>query len=175
VTAMIFVASLSDYDQLLLDSTSQPGEEKAVNRMEESFALFDVVVKERFLQTASIILFLNKTDVFQEKIQKKDLEDFFPDYARFHLKNENVICSPKKDSAAAIQFILSKYAEVIRKHAESGFGCDFKKRTNSTDSEQEHMLYSHLTCATDKENMKFITAAVEDHILRSAVSEINLL
>src|SRR5450432_967162 len=70
VTAMIFIASLSDYDQFLQDKTAASGQ---VNRMEESLALFDVVVKERFLQTASIILFLNKTDVFAEKIMERHL------------------------------------------------------------------------------------------------------
>jgi len=74
VTSIIFCVALSEYDQVLL-------EEKNQNRMKESLLLFDGVVNSRWFFSTSIILFLNKKDVFQAKLPRVPLEQFFPEYA----------------------------------------------------------------------------------------------
>lgn len=51
------------------------------NRMKESLALFDGVVNSRWFFSTSIILFLNKKDVFQEKLPRVPLVKYFPEYA----------------------------------------------------------------------------------------------
>lgn len=48
--------------------------------MEESKALFKTIITYPWFQQSSIILFLNKTDLLKEKIQKSDLVTYFPDY-----------------------------------------------------------------------------------------------
>ncbi|KAI5949454.1 GPA2 [Candida theae] len=73
VTLIIFCVSLSEYDQVLLEENNQ-------NRLEESIALFDSVVNSRWFARTSIVLFLNKIDVFAEKLQYSPLETHFPDY-----------------------------------------------------------------------------------------------
>ncbi|KAH9067976.1 G-protein alpha subunit [Lactarius deliciosus] len=73
VTSIIFVTSLSEYDQVLL-------EEKSQNRMAESLVLFDSVINSRWFLRASIILFLNKIDVFKNKLPKVPLDKYFPEY-----------------------------------------------------------------------------------------------
>ncbi|KAJ7275897.1 guanine nucleotide binding protein, alpha subunit [Mycena rebaudengoi] len=75
VTSIIFCTALSEYDQVLL-------EEKGQNRMQESILLFESVINSRwFLRTStSIIMFLNKIDVFRGKLTKVPLERYFPDY-----------------------------------------------------------------------------------------------
>ena len=55
-------------------------EDASVNRMHESIALFDEIVNSRWFEKSSIILFLNKSDLFKEKIQKVDLKVLFEDY-----------------------------------------------------------------------------------------------
>ncbi|CAL1188406.1 unnamed protein product [Candida parapsilosis] len=50
------------------------------NRLEESIALFDSVVNSRWFARTSVVLFLNKIDVFAEKLQYSPLENHFPDY-----------------------------------------------------------------------------------------------
>ena len=50
------------------------------NRMEESKALFNTIITYPWFHSSSIILFLNKKDLLQEKIQFSDLGDYFPDY-----------------------------------------------------------------------------------------------
>ena len=73
VTAVIFVASLAEYDQQLV-------EQEGVNRMEESLRLFDEVCNSPWFAKTSLILFLNKSDLFREKIKHVDLSVVFPDY-----------------------------------------------------------------------------------------------
>lgn len=73
VTSIIFCTALSEYDQVLL-------EEKNQNRMAESLVLFDSVINSRWFLRTSIILFLNKIDVFKNKLPKVPLERYFPEY-----------------------------------------------------------------------------------------------
>lgn len=74
VTIIIFCVALSEYDQVLLEETSQ-------NRMAESLVLFDSIISSRWFVRTSIILFLNKIDVFTEKLETSPLENYFSDYA----------------------------------------------------------------------------------------------
>ena len=50
------------------------------NRMEESKALFKTIITYPWFQQSSIILFLNKTDLLDEKIQSSHLAHYFPDF-----------------------------------------------------------------------------------------------
>jgi len=73
VTAVVFCASLSEYDQSLREDDGQ-------NRMKESLLLFDEICNSPWFKDTNFILFLNKTDLFREKIQKIDLSVCFPQY-----------------------------------------------------------------------------------------------
>jgi len=73
VTAVIFCVALSEYDLQLY-------EDENVNRMHESLRLFrEICNSEWFCDTAQI-LFLNKRDIFEEKIGKTDLSVCFSEY-----------------------------------------------------------------------------------------------
>ncbi|XP_017077476.1 G protein alpha q subunit-like [Drosophila eugracilis] len=93
VTSIIFLAALSEFDQVLFESQTE-------NRMEESIALFGALIRNQFFQNSSIILFLNKKDLLKKKIMNSHLVDYFPEYD-----------GPKKDDKAARNFILKKYAQ----------------------------------------------------------------
>jgi GTPase SAR1 family protein len=73
VTAVIFCVALSEYDQTLREDDSQ-------NRMKESLLLFDEVCNSQWFKNTAFILFLNKVDLFKEKIEKVDLKICFPNY-----------------------------------------------------------------------------------------------
>ncbi len=51
------------------------------NRMVESVSLFGAICRERTFKNASVILFLNKTDVLKEKLPHSRVSDYFPSYA----------------------------------------------------------------------------------------------
>ena len=62
VTAVIFVAAISEYDQKLFEDAS-------TNRMVEALDLFEDICNNAFFVKSSLILFLNKRDLFEEKIK----------------------------------------------------------------------------------------------------------
>ncbi|KAM6503012.1 heterotrimeric G-protein alpha subunit, GPA3-like protein [Amanita muscaria] len=95
VTSIIFCTALSEYDQVLL-------EEKQQNRMTESLVLFESVINSRWFLRTSIILFLNKTDVFKHKLIKVPLERHFPEY------------TGGRDVNKAAKYILWKFMQVNR-------------------------------------------------------------
>jgi len=73
VTAVLYCAALSCYDLVLREDNTQ-------NQMAEAILLFAEIVNSAFFRTRSIILFLNKTDLFSQKITVSDLRQLFPDY-----------------------------------------------------------------------------------------------
>ena len=50
------------------------------NRMMESMKLFDSICNNKWFTDTSIILFLNKKDLFEDKIKKSPLTVCFPEY-----------------------------------------------------------------------------------------------
>ncbi|XP_065676189.1 guanine nucleotide-binding protein G(o) subunit alpha isoform X4 [Hydra vulgaris] len=73
VTAIIFCAALSCYDLRL-------AEDDVTNRMIESLKLFDSIVNNDHFISTSVILFLNKKDLFKLKIPHSPLTLCFPEY-----------------------------------------------------------------------------------------------
>ncbi|TFK27910.1 G-alpha-domain-containing protein [Coprinopsis marcescibilis] len=67
------LGALSKYSQVLREERSQ-------NWMAESLILFESVINLRWFLYTSIILFLNKIDVFTDKPPKLPLEHYFPKY-----------------------------------------------------------------------------------------------
>nr|CAH7748670.1 unnamed protein product [Callosobruchus chinensis]CAH7754063.1 unnamed protein product [Callosobruchus chinensis] len=137
VTSIIFLVALSEYDQILFESENE-------NRMEESKALFKTIITYPWFQHSSVILFLNKKDLLEEKIMYSHLVDYFPEYE-----------GPQRDAIAAREFILRMFVDL--------------------NPDSEKIIYSHFTCATDTENIKFVFAAVKDTILQSNLREYNLV
>jgi len=74
VTGLIFVASLASYNQLLF-------EDESTNRMEESLTVFTTTLATPAFKSCCIILFLNKCDLFKEKIGVWPITSCFPNYA----------------------------------------------------------------------------------------------
>lgn len=107
VTAVIFCVAISEYDQVLV-------EDETTNRMHESVRynvrvlaalltgfcrLFREICNLRWFIKTSMILFLNKKDIFAEKIKKTNLTVAFPEYK-----------GPQTYEAAS-KYILDKFLE----------------------------------------------------------------
>lgn len=73
VTAVLFVAALSAYDQNLY-------EDACTNRMDESLTLFEEMSNSVWFEKTAMILFLNKKDIFQDKLLTTPLTDYQPEY-----------------------------------------------------------------------------------------------
>ncbi|XP_033335549.2 G protein alpha q subunit isoform X7 [Megalopta genalis] len=137
VTSIIFLVALSEYDQILFESENE-------NRMEESKALFKTIITYPWFQHSSVILFLNKKDLLEEKIMHSHLVDYFPEYD-----------GPQNNAISAREFILGMFVDL--------------------NPDSEKIIYSHFTCATDTENIRFVFAAVRDTILQFNLKEYNLV
>lgn len=90
VTALVFLIAISEYDQKLY-------EDETVNRMQEAMTLFESVANSRWFIKTSIILFLNKIDLFRAKLPVSPLGNTFPDYRG------------GADYDAACSFLLEKF------------------------------------------------------------------
>ncbi|XP_044023276.1 guanine nucleotide-binding protein subunit alpha-11b isoform X1 [Siniperca chuatsi] len=137
VTSIMFLVALSEYDQVLVESDNE-------NRMEESKALFRTIITYPWFQNSSVILFLNKKDLLEEKIAYSHLVDYFPEFD-----------GPQRDAQAAREFILKMFVDL--------------------NPDSDKIIYSHFTCATDTENIRFVFAAVKDTILQLNLKEYNLV
>lgn len=72
--------------------------------MIESLVLFDSVVNSRWFMRTSIILFLNKVDLFKQKLGRSPLAQYFPDY------------SGGNDVNRAAKYLLWRFNQVNRAH-----------------------------------------------------------
>ncbi|SPT20947.1 unnamed protein product [Triticum aestivum] len=99
VDAVIFCAAISEYDQLLFEDETQ-------NRMMETKELFDWVLKQRCFEKISFMLFLNKFDIFERKIEKVPLTvcEWFKDH--------EPMAPGKRDVEHAYEFVKKKFEEV---------------------------------------------------------------
>mmetsp|Transcript_19479 Transcript_19479/g.40807 ORF Transcript_19479/g.40807 Transcript_19479/m.40807 type:complete len:429 (-) Transcript_19479:404-1690(-) len=137
VTAVIFVAALSEYDQTLAEA-------KRTNRMVEALELFRSVCNNRAFSNTSIMLFLNKKDIFAEKILYSDIaaQRPFCDYS-----------GPTKDFDHGVLYFIQKFKD-----------CLIDDEFNDS--------FIHVTCATDTNNMEFVldstrTIIMTDNLKRS--------
>ena len=73
VTAIFFIAALSEYDQVL-------AEDRTRNRMKESLDLFHGITNLPWFRAIPVILFLNKADLFASKVKEVDMGTYFPSY-----------------------------------------------------------------------------------------------
>jgi len=136
VTAVLFVAAISEYDQVLY-------EDENTNRMVESLNLFEEICNSRWFRETSMILFLNKRDLFQDKITTVSLRTCFDNFEG-------------PDSYEA--------------------GCEFlQEQFETRNRNPDKQVYTHITCATDTDNISAVFNAVKDIIIRKSLGEAGLV
>jgi len=96
VKSVLFCTSISEYDQLLY-------EDETVGRMAESLKLFNEIVNSHYFENIPVILFLNKVDIFKEKLLTFPLSKYINDY-----EGDNSF-------EHASEFIRIKYLQVVFK------------------------------------------------------------
>lgn len=125
--------------------------------MHESLKLFKEICNSKWFVETAMILFLNKKDLFAEKIAKVraprrrvahgrvqiDLKCCFPDYKHG--------CDYDK----AVAFIQEKFL--------------------AQNENPRKLLYPNVTCATDTKNIQVVFTAVQDIVLRGAIDQTNML
>uniref|UniRef100_A0AAY4BSW4 Guanine nucleotide-binding protein G(i) subunit alpha-2 n=1 Tax=Denticeps clupeoides TaxID=299321 RepID=A0AAY4BSW4_9TELE len=132
VTAIIFCVALSAYDLVL-------AEDEEMNRMHESMKLFDSICNNKWFTETSIILFLNKKDLFEEKITRSPLTICFPEYPGAN----------KYDEAAS--YIQTKFEDLNKKKDTKEIYTHF---TCATDTKNVQFVFDAVTDVIIKNNLK---------------------
>jgi len=141
VTSILFLVSLSGYDQCLV-------EDKDANQMQDAMTIWDSICHSQWFKQTSIILFLNKDDLFQRKIPNSDIKNFFPDYD-----------GPPADVKAGRDYFKKRFGRLAQKAGR----------------QKEREIYIHTTNATDTAMLRVVMAAVEDIVLRSSLETAALI
>lgn len=137
VTAVIFVAALSEYDQVLFEDSS-------TNRMTEAVKLFQEICNNQFFASSSMILFLNKRDLFEEKINHVHIGD------QVAFKEFTTPLGSSDYYTKGVEYFLNM----------------FLAQNQNSDRE----VYHHCTCATDTGNVGAVFDACKDIILTGNMS-----
>ncbi|KAF7296231.1 Heterotrimeric G-protein alpha subunit 4 [Mycena chlorophos] len=127
VTSILFIVSLSGYDQCLV-------EDRTANQMHDAMTIWESICHSKWFKTTSVILFLNKDDLYQEKIKTSPLRKYFPEYE-----------GPAADAAAGHEFFKTTFAKLAKR----GKG-------------KQREVYTHITTATDTAMLKVVMAAVTE-------------
>lgn len=148
VTAIIFCAALSEYDQTLL-------EDEKKNRMMETKELFDWLLKQPWFANTSFLVFLNKYDIFQEKALKVPLSvcDWFQDYKAITTSSEEI--------EHAYTFVEQKFQEI------------YEENTSSSNIDRLFRVYR--TTAIDKTIIKKTFDLVDEILTLKRLRDIDLL
>ncbi|XP_054168106.1 guanine nucleotide-binding protein G(o) subunit alpha-like [Oppia nitens] len=126
VRALLFVVAISEYDMTLIENPNK-------NRLRESFQLFGNFSNNIYFRFTTTLLFLNKLDLFREKILFTDrqLRYFVSEYT-----------GPDRDCDAAALFIQHRFNDI------------------SIVRNQNKQIYCHFTTATDTSNVKEVFQSV---------------
>ncbi|RKP27811.1 putative Gpa2-guanine nucleotide-binding protein alpha-2 subunit [Syncephalis pseudoplumigaleata] len=139
VTALLFLAAISGYDQVLV-------EDRDTNQMHEALMLFDSICNSQWFVHTSVILFLNKVDLFKKKIHYSPVSRYFPDFKGNMAGND---------------------------HDPSQTSVFFKRRFEALNRSPDKTVYSHFTHATDTKHISNIMNSVKDIILTDNLRELN--
>ncbi|KAJ8251734.1 hypothetical protein GJAV_G00224560 [Gymnothorax javanicus] len=137
VTSILFLVSSSEYDQVLM-------EDRQTNRLKESLSIFETIVNNRVFSNVSIILFLNKTDLLEEKVRTADIKDYFPEF------------QGDPHCLADVQKFLVECFRAQRR------------------DQQQKPLYHHFTTAINTENIRLVFRDVKDTILHDNLKQLML-
>ncbi len=137
VTSILFLVSSSEFDQVLM-------EDRQTNRLMESLNIFETIVNNRVFSNVSIILFLNKTDLLEEKVRAVAIKDYFSEY------------TGDPHSLDDVQKFL--------------VDCFRNKRRD----QQQKPLYHHFTTAINTENIRLVFRDVKDTILHDNLKQLML-
>jgi len=139
VNTVIYLAALDSYDMVL-------DEDGHTNRLKDSLNLFGSVTDMPIFNPPSWILFLNKWDIFEQKIKESPLHLSFPDISETDARDVN-----------------QSY-----KYIRNLFKARFKGNKKHT------TLYCHHTCALDTGAISKIFYTIRDQLINTDLSDLFL-
>jgi len=138
----MFVAAISEYDQKLYEDEKE-------NRLFEAINVFDNIINTAVFKQSTVILFLNKMDLFQDKL----------------LGNSTLKNKPVPLTTCFQDYTGPGTFEDAAKYIEEQFMVCNKDR---------RMIFPHLTCATDTTNVSRVFEACKLTILAQNLKKLGL-
>jgi hypothetical protein len=169
----MFITALSCYDQQLVDDIEVVGHSihfchayssLLQNRMHDSLSLFKSTIANKYFVKSSVILFLNKKDIFAKKILRSPLNRCFQNYTGSCCFQSLFSCTVEvlggNDVDKASDFIKQRFLE--------------KNKQKSTSIEKRH-VYVHLTNAADTRNVDIVFAATADVVMKKTLGNVGVV
>jgi GTPase SAR1 family protein len=147
VSAVLYCSSLTEYDLALR-------EDPRINRLEDSRALFTEVCHQPSFQDRLIIFFLNKIDLFREKLPRSPLEAHQSGYT-----------APAEDIEHNLEAHVTAASEYIK-----------ELFLSAIDQNQRNILsiFVHFTCALDTHQIEIIIRVVRKQLLEDVINELGM-
>jgi GTPase SAR1 family protein len=142
VQAVIFLAALDEYNMTLQ-------EDNETNRLEESLKLFSDITGSQWFGNKSLILFLNKSDIFHDKIKKYPLDKI--EAFKADLGDLGDPSDEEEYFKKSVAYISSKYENVYKESGRS-------------------KLYPFITNALDTTGCKKVFDAIRDTVISSSLT-----
>lgn len=139
VTAVLFVAASSEYDQNLFEDRSR-------NRLVEALGLFNTVTNSDVFDETTMILFLNKADIFKDKLCVRKIP--------LNISGEFPDAPASFDYDSGVSWLQNKFLE----HNDN----------------RNKFVYVHITTATDRTNVKVVLEACKITIVRQSLQAMKL-
>jgi len=140
VLGVLFCVGISAFDQTLY-------EDNQTNRLTEDLKLFHDICISKWFSSTAIILFLNKSDLFKEKLyQGKSISQVFPEF------------QGGSDYKNSITFLREKFTDVV-----------------DPITKQRRDVFCHVTTATDTENVRFVFEDVREYIFNDIFKRAGLM
>jgi len=168
VDAVIFVAALNHYNVVLF-------EDESINAMHESLDLYTEIANGKWFCATELILFLNKRDLFEKELQSgHSLSLCFGENA-FGWKGPDFWNAELKE-----KYDFNKDSENINDphHFEICFDTALgfiEQRYLQRNDSKSRQVYTHITCATDKNSVDKVFWDIQDIIIRSGLRNNNIL
>lgn len=152
VTTILFLVSLNGYDQCLFEDSN-------ANQMQDAMAIWDSICDLEYFRSTNIILFLNKNDLFTEKVKTSPIRRYFPDYE-----------GPEADAAEGRNYFRRRFLKLSARAAQNASA----SASPGKPPPRKREIYTHYTNATDTALLRVVMAAVEDTIISQSIRDLML-
>ncbi|UMM16034.1 hypothetical protein L5515_013218 [Caenorhabditis briggsae] len=149
VNGVLFIAAISGYNLFMDDEENRQenGQPGKTNRLRYSMELFKRIANHQcFSKKTAMILFLNKIDIFKEKIHKYPLTSCFKNY------------KGASSLEPAAKYVADRFTRLV-----------------SGDIQHEKPVYSHYTNATDTRNIDRVFDSCMDVVFKISMEKVGFM
>ncbi|TFY59169.1 hypothetical protein EVJ58_g5950 [Rhodofomes roseus] len=160
INALIFLAPISCFDERL-------AEDRRVNRLQDSLLIWKAVCSSTLLAKVQLILFLNKCDLLEKKIQRGvQVSQYVTSYGT----------RPNEAKAVAKCSYFQLFSALAKLIVTAGI--DFRQQFKDVflkHSPEKRTFYSYLTSVVDTKATAVTVATVHDGIQRQYMKDADIL